>query len=158
MENFDCATSKDTKMFGEVLGSFLSVGDVICLNGDLGAGKTLISKGIAQSQGVPEAEVTSPTFAIMNIYEGNKCPIRHFDLYRLNRLEELEDIGFDEYVGEDGITLIEWSELFPEAMPAEFLEVLIKIVPEGRKIILKAQGQHYENLSEKVAASVNFRD
>lgn len=155
MKEFYCANSKETEKLGRAIGQLVGDGDVICLNGDLGAGKTLLSKGISMAQGVPEADITSPTFAIMNIYRGTKNEVRHFDLYRLNRPEELEDIGFDEYVGGAGITLIEWADLFMSALPNEFLRINITIEHEGRKIALEPHGKHYEVLCEKVEALVN---
>lgn len=132
-----------TLEFGKVIGSVLKDGDVVCLTGDLGAGKTSLSKGICLEQGVDSNEVTSPTFAIMNVYEGTINQIRHFDLYRINRADELYDIGFGEYVGGDGITLIEWAELFPDELPEEYLIVTIKRDGEGRKAILSAKGSRY---------------
>lgn len=132
-----------TLEFGKVIGSVLKDGDVVCLTGDLGAGKTSLSKGICLEQGVDSNEVTSPTFAIMNVYEGTINQIRHFDLYRINRADELYDIGFGEYAGGDGITLIEWAELFPDELPEEYLIVTIKRDGEGRKAILSAKGSRY---------------
>ena len=107
------------------------------------------------AKGVPESEITSPTFAIMNIYQGKDTDLRHFDLYRLNRAEELDDIGFDEYVGGCGITMIEWADLFPEEMPEEYLQINISVEKTGRKIVLEPHGRHYEELCEKVEVLVN---
>ena len=132
-----------TLEFGRILGSVLKDGDVVCLTGDLGTGKTSLSKGICMELGVDESEVTSPTFAIMNVYDGTLMQIRHFDLYRINRAEELYDIGFDEYVGGDGITLIEWAELFPDELPEEYLTVTITREQEGRRATLTAVGDRY---------------
>ena len=94
MEKF-LEDSAATEALGALLGRHLQDGDVLCLSGDLGAGKTLLSRGIATALGVSPEAVTSPTFAIMNVYEGRELEVRHFDLYRLNRPEELEDIGFE---------------------------------------------------------------
>ncbi|MEG0798641.1 MAG: tRNA (adenosine(37)-N6)-threonylcarbamoyltransferase complex ATPase subunit type 1 TsaE [Acidaminococcaceae bacterium] len=150
MKTIYCANSEATAKLGRALGAVLGAGDVVCLRGELGAGKTLFAKGIALAQGVAEAEVTSPTFAIMNIYQGRELELRHFDLYRLNSGEELEDIGFEEYVGGSGLTLIEWAELFPAYLPEEFLQVTIEVAAVGRQIVLEPQGRHYEELCEKV--------
>ena len=98
--------SAATEALGKLLGRHAADGDVFCLTGDLGAGKTLLSRGVAEALGVSSEDVTSPTFAIMNVYQGTELEVRHFDLYRLNRPEELEDIGFDEYAGGDGVTLM----------------------------------------------------
>lgn len=140
-----------TEHLGQLVGRAVQGGDVICLTGDLGAGKTLFSRGVATALGVSASDVNSPTFAIMNIYHGEKLEIHHFDLYRLSREEELEDIGFDEYVyGEDVVTLIEWAELFSEQLPDEYLQVTLLLDGAGRKAQLKAKGQRYEQLLREV--------
>jgi len=158
MNNIYCENEEKTKKFGQILGSFLGEGDVLCLSGGLGAGKTYLSKAIATVLGVNPSDVTSPTFSIMNVYKGKVWAIKHFDLYRLNNSEELEDIGFSEYAGNDGITLIEWGELFADEMPTQHLNV--KIIPEGvgRRIFLEPCGRHYEELCEKVWTFVNSRN
>lgn len=155
MKEFYCANSEETEKLGFAIGQAVGEGDVICLSGDLGTGKTALARGIALAKGVPENEITSPTFAIMNIYKGKDSDLRHFDLYRLNRAEELEDIGFDEYVGGCGITMIEWADLFSEEMPEEYLQIDISVEKSGRKIVLEPHGRHYEELCEKVKRIVD---
>ena len=155
MKEFYCANSEETEKLGFAIGQAAGEGDVNCLSGDLGAGKTALAKGIALAKGVPESEITSPTFAIMNIYQGKDTDLRHFDLYRLNRAEELDDIGFDEYVGGCGITMIEWADLFTEEMPEEYLQINISVENTGRKIILEPHGRQYEELCKKVEVLVN---
>ena len=100
---FFLADENATENFGRLLGTLAADGDVYCLSGDLGAGKTLMSKGVCQAVGVEEEDVVSPTFALMNIYNGKVMEVRHFDLYRLDSPEELADIGFYEYVGGEGV-------------------------------------------------------
>ena len=155
MEKF-LADSSATEKLGLLLGRHLKDGDVLCLSGDLGAGKTLLSRGIATSLGVEPEAVTSPTFAIMNVYEGSELEVRHFDLYRLNRPEELEDIGFAEYAGGEGVTLIEWAELFSEQLPEEYLQVELRHEGAGRRAVLKARGERYERLLEEVEKDADF--
>ena len=150
------ADSAATEALGNLVGQHVKDGDVLCLSGDLGAGKTLFSRGVAIALGVQPDEVTSPTFAIMNVYEGSELEVRHFDLYRLNRPEELEDIGFEEYAGGDGITLIEWAELFAEQLPEEYLQVELRHEGAGRRAVLKARGEHYERLLEEVEKDADF--
>lgn len=150
-----CKNAEATEAVGELLGRLSENGDVYCFSGDLGAGKTLLSKGIATAVGVPSEEVVSPTFSLMNIYQGNDLEVRHFDLYRLNSLEELTDIGFYEYVGGDGITLIEWAELFTSEMPPEHLQVMFTIVPEGRIVELIPLGERYKKMCKEVFVNVN---
>ena len=144
------STAVETEKLGNLLGKLAQSGDVFCFTGDLGAGKTLMSRGISLALGVAEEDVTSPTFAIMNVYDGEELEVRHFDLYRLNRPEELEDIGFDEYAGGEGVTLIEWAELFSEQLPEEYLQVTLLLDGAGRKAVLTANGERYEELLQEV--------
>ena len=144
-----------TEKFGRLLGMLAADGDVYCLSGDLGAGKTLMSKGVCQAVGVEEEDVVSPTFALMNIYNGKVMEVRHFDLYRLDSPEELADIGFYEYVGGEGVSLIEWGDLFQSELPPEYLQVNLTIVPEGRIVELIPIGLRYEAISKEVLRYVN---
>lgn len=154
--NINLPDPEATHRLGLHVGSLVQDGDVIVLSGDLGAGKTLFSQGVAEQLGVDPVDVTSPTFAIMNIYQGDELEIRHFDLYRLNSAEELADIGFTEYAGGDGVTLIEWGELFVTELPEEYLQVTIYIEGEARRAVLEARGQRYEELLQEVEAGADF--
>ena len=138
--------SAATEALGRLLGKHAASGDVFCLSGDLGAGKTLLSRGVAVALGA-EAE---------DVYQGRELEIRHFDLYRLNRPEELEDIGFEEYAGGDGVTLIEWAELFKEELPEEYLQITLLHDGEGRRAVLQAQGERYEKLLREVEEDADF--
>lgn len=148
--------SAATEALGKLLGRHAADGDVFCLTGDLGAGKTLLSRGVAEALGVSSEDVTSPTFAIMNVYQGTELEVRHFDLYRLNRPEELEDIGFDEYAGGDGVTLIEWAELFSEQLPEEYLQITLRLDGAGRRAVLESKGARYEKLLGEVEKDADF--
>lgn len=148
--------SAATEALGKLLGRHAADGDVFCLTGDLGAGKTLLSRGVAEALGVSIEDVTSPTFAIMNVYQGTELEVRHFDLYRLNRPEELEDIGFDEYAGGDGVTLIEWAELFSEQLPEEYLQITLRLDGAGRRAVLEPKGERYEELLGEVEKDADF--
>ena len=128
---------------------------VFAFHGNMGAGKTTFIKAICEELGVEDV-INSPTFAIMNVYEGKELEVRHFDLYRLNRPEELEDIGFEEYAGGDGITLIEWAELFKEQLPEEYLQVVLRHEGVGRRAVLTAQGERYEHLLKEVEEDADF--
>ena len=152
---FFLADENATEHFGRLLGTLAADGDVYCLSGDLGAGKTLMSKGVCRSLGVEEEDVVSPTFALMNIYSGKILEVRHFDLYRLDSLEELADIGFYEYVGGEGVSLIEWGDLFQSELPPEYLQVNLTIVPEGRMVELIPFGLRYEAINKEVLRHVN---
>ena len=147
---------KGTKDFANKFAKSLCGGETILLYGDLGAGKTLLSRGVAVALGASAADVNSPTFAIMNVYQGRELEIRHFDLYRLNRPEELEDIGFEEYAGGDGVTLIEWAELFKEELPEKYLQITLLHDGEGRRAVLQALGERYEKLLREVEKDADF--
>ncbi|WP_312561872.1 tRNA (adenosine(37)-N6)-threonylcarbamoyltransferase complex ATPase subunit type 1 TsaE [Anaerospora sp.] len=135
--------------FGRQLGQLLQEGSVICLIGNLGAGKTLLVQGIAQGLGLNE-EITSPTFTVMNVYEGT-IPVYHFDLYRLESPEQLVDIGFDEYTNAGGIAIIEWPDKFPGFMPDSYLRIeLIKTGDNDRLIKVSHQGAHHHLLYEEL--------
>ena len=116
---------EETAELAERLGAAAEPGTVLCLVGDLGAGNTLFTQGFARGLGV-EGEVTSPTFALMNQYRG-RLPVTHFDLYRLEREEELDEIGFHEYAEPSGgVVLIEWADKFPEALPEPRVWLMIE--------------------------------
>lgn len=135
------------------LAALLTGGEVLCFSGDLGAGKTLFVQGLAAALGIKE-HVTSPTFALLNIYQGKKLALYHFDLYRLESEDELENIGFYEYTEpEDGVTVIEWSELFPDCLPEERLELALErgAAEEERTITLRARGNRAEKILQELS-------
>lgn len=118
-------TPQETAALAERLGAAAEAGTVLCLVGDLGTGKTLFTQGFAKGVGVT-GEVTSPTFALMNQYCG-RLPVTHFDLYRLEREEELDEIGFYEFAGDErGVVLIEWADKFPDALPEPHIRLEIE--------------------------------
>ena len=113
----------------------LKPGDIVLLSGDLGAGKTVFAKGFVRGVGVSNAEVVSPTFTIMNDYGGK---VYHFDLYRIEDPDELYEVGFEEFVGGDGIAIIEWPERAEELLPQNRFEILLERNGEnGRRITVK---------------------
>jgi len=150
MFSINCASEADTVRVGKLLAGLLQDGDVVLLDGDLGTGKTTLVIAAATALGADPKEVTSPTFSLMNLYHGRGIEIKHFDLYRINWPEELEDIGFSEYAGHDGITFIEWAELFMEYMPEESLEIRLERDGDGRRLTFVPHGAHYEELCRKV--------
>lgn len=114
-QHFVTHSQAETIAVGEALGAELEAGDVLVLTGDLGAGKTQLTKGIAAALGC-EGDVTSPTFTIEMVYEGGRLPLYHFDLYRLDDAEQLEDIGLYDVLGGDGACVIEWGEQFADEL------------------------------------------
>ncbi len=122
MLSCESASAHDTMEIGRRLGRLAQAGDVVVLTGDLGAGKTQFSKGFAAGLGVDD-EVTSPTFTIMVEYVGDELPLLHFDLYRLESVEALEDIDYFGMLESGAVCLVEWGDKFPEALPEDYLEV-----------------------------------
>ena len=134
--------------FAKLLAKHLSAGDIILLNGDLGAGKTTLTQFIGKAMGV-KRNINSPTFNIIKSYQGNAFKLHHMDCYRLEDSEE--DLGFDEYFEDQAVTLIEWSEFIESFLPNNHLTIDIKTINETtRNIAMKAVGQHYKTLKEAV--------
>lgn len=152
-KTYRSASAEETQGLGEVLGHLLRAGDVLVLTGDLGAGKTQLTKGVARGMGI-EDDVTSPTFTIEMVYEGKELPLYHFDLYRLDDADELEDTGLFDVLGGDGPCLIEWGEQFESELGDERLDVMIERlddeVAEGveppRRITFAPHGTRAEGL------------
>lgn len=115
MQEIRTDSPEQTFEVGYKLGKLLKQGDVICLSGNLGTGKTAFTGGIAQALGIDEY-VTSPTFTIVNEYKG-KLNLYHFDVYRISDTEEMFEVGFEEYLGANGVTVIEWAELIEDIVP-----------------------------------------
>lgn len=119
---------EDIIKIGEIIGKLAIPGSIFALKGELGAGKTVLVKGIARGLGVKE-EPNSPTFVIMNAYQG-RLPLYHFDLYRITSIEELEGIGYEEFFFGKGVSVVEWADRIEELFPDNTIKVEIQI-PEG---------------------------
>lgn len=145
------ASPAETIKLGGKISKWLNPGDIICLSGNLGSGKTTLTKGIAKGLSINPVKVNSPTFVIMNAYEG-RLPLYHFDLYRLNQTQEMGMIGYDEFLYGEGVALIEWGERLERLLPKEFLNV--KIVQSGeleRKFSFEAVGKRYQSMVRQMA-------
>lgn len=119
-------SAEETKAWGERLAESLPPGTIVCLYGELGAGKTTLVKGLVRkAAGIPEEEVRSPTFTYLHVYEG-PMPVYHFDLYRLSNADEFLAMGFDEYFTQGGICCVEWPERIASVLPFPHLEVRLK--------------------------------
>lgn len=116
---------EETYHIAKELGEQAKPGDVICLNGDLGVGKTLFSQGFAKGLGI-EDSVNSPTFTIVQEYDEGRLPLYHFDVYRISDPEEMEEVGFSEMVYGEGVCLIEWASLIADILPEEYITVTIE--------------------------------
>ena len=122
---FETYSPEETLEIGKLLGENAAPGEVYALIGDLGAGKTVFTKGFAQGLGIEEP-VNSPTFTILQIYEEGRIPLYHFDVYRIEEPEEMEEVGFDEYIDGDGVCLIEWEGRIGDLLPPEVIVVRIE--------------------------------
>lgn len=138
----------DTLTIAENIESEKFANMVICLDGELGSGKTVFVKGFAKALGI-EDNITSPTFNIIKEYQSGELPLFHMDVYRLDEVEE--DIGIRDYFVKGGVTIIEWSELIKNDLPEERLEITFKIIDEDTRVLLfKPFGKIYEDLCESI--------
>ncbi len=122
--SFRTITPEQTERIGYCLGTAVGSGDLICINGPLGSGKTVFTRGVARSLGFA-GPVTSPTFTVVNEYEG-RLTIYHLDVYRIDEADELYNIGFEDYLDGSGVVIIEWAENVKDALPVDYIEVIIK--------------------------------
>ncbi len=121
----------ETQRLGEKLASFLKPGDILSLTGDLGAGKTCFTQGVARGLGI-KRRITSPTFNLIKEYK-NTLPLYHFDVYRIDTLEEMRDLGYEEYFFGEGITVIEWGDKIRPILPPNLLEIEFKRLLEANE-------------------------
>lgn len=128
MENtkqIESFSAEDTHALGKKLGENAKPGDVYTLLGDLGVGKTVLTQGIADGLGIKEV-ICSPTFTIVQVYDEGRMPFYHFDVYRIGDIEEMDEIGYEDYFYGDGLTMIEWANLIEEILPSKRREITIE--------------------------------
>lgn len=141
-------SEEDTMALAENIESEKFPGMIICLNGELGSGKTVFVKGFAKSLGIDDT-ITSPTFNIVKEYNNGELPLNHMDVYRLE--DSKESIGFEDYFSKEAVSIIEWADLIENYLPEERLDIKFKIIDEDTRIlILKPHGQKYEDLVNNV--------
>jgi len=153
----------ETWSIGFTLGLLLQIGDVVTLNGGLGAGKTCFAGGVAKGLGVYE-RITSPTFSLINEYHSGRLPFYHLDVYRLTVPEELIDLGYEEYFYGAGTVLIEWAEKIKDYLPEERLDInfvcrgseLSEDSDDKRRLLLTPHGVHFNTLLEELIRRVNL--
>lgn len=143
---YSTSSSQETVLLGKRLGALLKEGDVVALVGELGSGKTWLTKGIALGIGLsPDIVITSPSFAIVNEYKG-RCPFYHMDLYRLDHLSDVLSAGLEEYLHGEAVVVMEWADKWPEILPVHTLKAELSIVEgHGRKI--RFVGSHPRTLN-----------
>ena len=134
--NYITNSPEETEALGAALGKVLTPGTVIAYKGDLGAGKTAFTRGLARGLGCREL-VTSPTYTIVNEYLGGRLPLFHFDMYRLGSSDDLFDIGWEDYLDRGGVCAVEWSENVEDAMEDAMVITIEKLSDEQRNIILE---------------------
>ena len=125
IKRYETFRSEETFALGRSLGEEAKAGGIYCLDGDLGAGKTVFTQGFAAGLGVTEP-VNSPTFTILQVYEEGRLPLYHFDVYRIGDVEEMDEIGYEEYFYGEGVCLIEWASLIEEILPPEAVHIRIE--------------------------------
>jgi tRNA threonylcarbamoyladenosine biosynthesis protein TsaE len=137
-------SAQETYQLGEKIGKIVRPGDVFSLVGDLGVGKTVFTQGLAKGLDIEEA-INSPTFTIVQVYEEGRMPFYHFDVYRIGDIEEMDEIGYEDYFYGNGVCLIEWANLIEEILPKDIKEITIeKDLEKGfdyRKITIKGIGE-----------------
>ncbi len=137
MKNYDVISLDDTIIVAKEVAARLTAGAVVSLTGDLGAGKTTFVQLVCKELGINEY-VNSPTFTIVNEYESGKWKVNHIDFYRVKHVDELLEIGMDQYFNDKDITFIEWAELFEEIMPDKFVRITIEMLDNIRRITIDA--------------------
>ncbi|MDO4378580.1 MAG: tRNA (adenosine(37)-N6)-threonylcarbamoyltransferase complex ATPase subunit type 1 TsaE [Erysipelotrichia bacterium] len=146
LEIISC-NAEETKRLATCLAPLLEKGSLITLSGQLGAGKTTFTQGLAVGLHIKK-HVTSPTFTLLKIYQGD-LPLYHIDAYRLEGLNQ--DLGFEEYIDGDGICVIEWSNFIAELLPQQYLNIEINILDNDcRQLIFKAKGKKYERILDQL--------
>lgn len=139
---------EDTMEIAENIESEKFPGMVICLDGELGSGKTVFVKGFAKALGLKET-ITSPTFSLVKEYPDGEMPLFHMDVYRLD--DSSEDFGLDDYLNQDGVCIIEWPEMIEGQLPEERLDIKFKVIDDNTRILVfTPYGQQYEDLCEAV--------
>ena len=140
-KEYTTAGEEQTEALGFRLGQLIQPGAVIAYTGDLGAGKTAFTRGLARGLGIPD-RVTSPTFTIVNEYEGGRLPLFHFDMYRLGSSDELFDIGWEDYLARGGVCAVEWSENVADALDGAIWITIEKTGDDSRKITIEGGDGH----------------
>jgi tRNA threonylcarbamoyladenosine biosynthesis protein TsaE len=146
------ATPEDTRSFGATVAGLLLPGDVLLLNGELGAGKTSFTQGLAAGLGVT-ADVLSPTFALMSEYRQSRIPLLHVDAYRLSSAAEADQLGLDEYLDSGWAVVVEWAGNIPGALPDDAVEMLFEYEGDARRVWLRASGARSRAIVEECRAA-----
>jgi len=140
---------------GKIIAGYLDKGDIVCLFGELGSGKTALTKGISFGLGVAKSEVVSPTFVLIRRYKG-RIPVYHFDLYRLNGPRDILGLGYEEFFYDEGVCVIEWADRLKNLLPQEFLKIELFVKGAKKRLLnFSAQGRHYKALLKEIYAHIS---
>lgn len=141
----------ETLNIGKAIAKELQKGDIVCLFGELGSGKTVLTKGIAGGLGIKSSKVISPSFVLIRQYTQAKLPLYHFDLYRLKSPKDILELGYEEYIYDDALTIIEWADRLGYLLPKEYLKVELFIQPNSkRQFKFLGIGKHYKELLKEI--------
>lgn len=133
----------------------LRAGDIICLFGELGSGKTVLAKGIAQGLGIEGRKVVSPSYVLIRQHSKGKIPLYHFDLYRLKTPDDILALGYEEYLNDEAVSVIEWADRLSYLMPKEFLKVELFVKADSkRKLKFNAVGRRYKELLRSISEDI----
>lgn len=137
----------ETLNLGKKLAKNLQKGDIVCLFGQLGSGKTVLTKGIASGFGIARNQIVSPSFVLIREYAESRLPLYHFDLYRLKVPADIVSLGYEEYLYNDGVAVIEWADRLKYLLPKEYLRVELSVKSHTSRLLkLKAVGRHYKQI------------
>ena len=142
---------KETLKIGRIIAKNTGPGDIICLFGELGSGKTVLTKGIAEGLGIKKEKVISPSFVLIRQHKKGKYPLYHFDLYRLTDLGDILGLGYEEYFYDKGIAVIEWADRLKGLLPEEFLKIKLSVKADSRRLLeFEAKGKRYKYLVRQI--------
>ena len=141
----------DTLKIGKLIAKRLKRGDIVCLFGEFGSGKTVLTKGVASGLGIKRNIVISPSFVLIREYRGRETSLYHFDLYRLKAERDILNLGYEEYLYDDGITIIGWADRLKSLLPKEYLKIELLIKGDSERLLqINGRGEHYKRLVEKI--------
>jgi tRNA threonylcarbamoyladenosine biosynthesis protein TsaE len=144
-----------TLNIGKKIAENLEAGDIICLFGELGSGKTVLTKGIASGLGINKSKIVSPSFVLIRQYNQSRLPLYHFDLYRLKAPKDILLLGYEEYLYGEGIAVIEWADKLGYLLPKDYLGIELFVRGESERLFeFKACGRHYQELLEKIHENI----
>ena len=147
---------KETLNLGRMLARRLEAGDIVCLEGELGSGKTVFTKGIAEGLGINKAKVTSSSFILIRRHLGGRIPLYHFDLYRLKKPGDIIAVGYEEYFYDEGISVIEWAQKLECLMPKEHLMVELSYRGENKRMLkFSTASAHYKKLLKELNEDIS---